>query len=67
MRASEFQSRKLVIFDIDNTLVHTQTKVRVINDGKVVKEKSVNEAALYVPKCTVALVPILIEVWLVPK
>ncbi len=47
MRASEFQSRKLVIFDIDNTLVHTQTKVRVINDGKVVKELNSHDSTHY--------------------
>jgi len=35
MRASEFQPRKLVIFDIDDTLVHTQTKVHVVKDGRV--------------------------------
>jgi len=36
MKSSEIQPRKLVIFDIDDTLVHTQTKVRVIKDGTVV-------------------------------
>jgi putative chitinase len=36
MRASEFTPRKLVIFDIDDTLVNTQTKVHVIKDGEVV-------------------------------
>lgn len=36
MRASELQPKKLVIFDIDDTLVHTQTKVHVIKDGKVI-------------------------------
>jgi pyrimidine deaminase RibD-like protein/FMN phosphatase YigB (HAD superfamily) len=35
MRASEFQPKKLVIFDIDDTLVHTQTKVHVVKDGRV--------------------------------
>jgi hypothetical protein len=36
MRASEISPKKLVIFDIDDTLVHTQTKVHVIKDGEVV-------------------------------
>ena len=36
MKASEIQPKKLVIFDIDDTLVHTQTKVHVIKDGEVV-------------------------------
>jgi len=36
MRASEIQPKKLVIFDIDDTLVHTQTKVHVIKSGMVV-------------------------------
>jgi FMN phosphatase YigB (HAD superfamily) len=40
MRAFEFliedgEQNKLVIFDIDDTLVHTQTKVHVIKDGVV--------------------------------
>jgi FMN phosphatase YigB (HAD superfamily) len=35
MRASEFQPTKLVIFDIDDTLVHTQTKVHVVKDGQI--------------------------------
>ena len=37
MRANEIQSRKLVIFDIDDTLVHTQTKVQVVKDGRAIK------------------------------
>ena len=37
MRAVEIQPRKLVIFDIDDTLVHTQTTVQVIKDGRAVK------------------------------
>jgi putative chitinase len=36
MRAHEIQPKKLVVFDIDDTLVYTQTKVRVIKDNKVV-------------------------------
>ena len=47
MRASEFQPRKLVIFDIDDTLVHTQTKVHVIRDGQVTKELNSHEFTHY--------------------
>ena len=36
MRAQEFTPSKLVIFDIDDTLVHTQTKVHVVKDGQVI-------------------------------
>jgi FMN phosphatase YigB (HAD superfamily) len=38
---------KLVIFDIDDTLVHTQTKVRVIKDGKVVHSLNSHEFTHY--------------------
>jgi len=38
---------KLVIFDIDDTLVHTQTKVRVIKDGKVVRSLNSHEFTHY--------------------
>jgi hypothetical protein len=37
VRAVEIQPRKLVIFDIDDTLVHTQTTVQVIKAGRAVK------------------------------
>lgn len=41
MRAKEFledrQATKLVIFDIDDTLVNTDTRVDVVRDGQVVK------------------------------
>ena len=47
MRASEFDSNKLVIFDIDDTLVHTQTKVHVVVDGRVTKELNSHEFTLY--------------------
>jgi hypothetical protein len=47
MRASEFQPRKLVIFDIDDTLVHTQTKVHVVKDGQVTKELNSHEFTHY--------------------
>ena len=36
MRVHEFEPKKLVVFDIDDTLVNTQTKVHVIKDGEVV-------------------------------
>ena len=36
MKASEISPKKLVVFDIDDTLVHTQTKVHVVKDGEVV-------------------------------
>jgi len=36
MRASEIQPKKLVVFDIDDTLVHTQTKVHVVKDGQII-------------------------------
>ena len=36
MKASEISPKKLVVFDIDDTLVHTQTKVHVIKDGEVI-------------------------------
>ncbi len=36
MRADEIAPKKLVIFDIDDTLVHTQTKVHVVKDGEVI-------------------------------
>jgi hypothetical protein len=38
---------KLVIFDIDDTLVHTQTKVHVIKDGKVVRSLNSHEFTHY--------------------
>jgi predicted chitinase len=47
MRASEIQSKKLVIFDIDDTLVHTQTKVHVIRDGHAVKSLNSHEFTHY--------------------
>ena len=47
MRAKEFQPRKLVIFDIDDTLVHTQTKVHVIKDEQVVKSLNSHEFTHY--------------------
>ena len=47
MRAREIQPSKLVIFDIDDTLVHTQTKVHVIKDGQVVKSLNSHEFTHY--------------------
>jgi FMN phosphatase YigB (HAD superfamily) len=47
MRAREIQPRKLVIFDIDDTLVHTQTKVHVVKDGRVVKSLNSHDFTHY--------------------
>jgi hypothetical protein len=47
MRAQEFQPKKLVIFDIDDTLVHTQTKVNVVKDGQVTKELNSHDFTHY--------------------
>jgi FMN phosphatase YigB (HAD superfamily) len=47
MRASEFQASKLVIFDIDDTLVHTQTKVHVVKDGRVTHSLNSHEFTHY--------------------
>ena len=47
MRAQEFTPNKLVIFDIDDTLVHTQTKVHVVKDGQVTKELNSHEFTHY--------------------
>jgi len=38
MRASEFSNSKLVIYDIDDTLVNTDTRVNVVRDGQVIKQ-----------------------------
>ena len=47
MRASEIQPSKLVIFDIDDTLVHTQTKVHVIKNGQVVQSLNSHDFTHY--------------------
>ena len=47
MRASEIRPRKLVIFDIDDTLVHTQTKVHVVKDGRVTKSLNSHDFTHY--------------------
>lgn len=47
MRASEIQPRKLVVFDIDDTLVHTQTRVHVVKDGEVVNSLNSHDFTHY--------------------
>jgi FMN phosphatase YigB (HAD superfamily) len=47
MRASEIQPKKLIVFDIDDTLVHTQTKVHVIKDNKVVNSLNSHDFTHY--------------------
>jgi FMN phosphatase YigB (HAD superfamily) len=47
MRANEFQTSKLVIFDIDDTLVYTQTKVHVISNGQVTKSLNSHDFTHY--------------------
>jgi predicted chitinase len=47
MRASEIQPRKLVIFDIDDTLVYTQTKIHVIKDDEVIKSLNSHDFTHY--------------------
>lgn len=47
MRADQIQPNKLVIFDIDDTLVNTQTKVHVIKNGQVVRSLNSHEFTHY--------------------
>jgi FMN phosphatase YigB (HAD superfamily) len=47
MRAKEIQPKKLVVFDIDDTLVNTQTKVHVVKDGKVVNSLNSHDFTHY--------------------
>lgn len=47
MRADQIQPRKLVIFDIDDTLVHTQTRVHVIKNGQVTKSLNSHDFTHY--------------------
>ena len=47
MQFSEFNPRKLVIFDIDDTLVNTSTKVKVVKDGKVIKKLNSHDFTHY--------------------
>ena len=47
IKEEQTSGKKLVIFDIDDTLVHTQTQVKVIKDGKVVKSLNSHEFTHY--------------------
>jgi pyrimidine deaminase RibD-like protein len=47
MRVREFEPRKLVIFDIDDTLVHTQTKVHVVSNGQITKSLNSHDFTHY--------------------
>lgn len=47
MQFSEFKPKKLVIFDIDDTLVNTSTKVKVVKDGKVIKKLNSHDFTHY--------------------
>ena len=47
MRAGEIQPHKLVIFDIDDTLVHTQTQVHVVKDGRTLRSLNSHNFTLY--------------------
>jgi FMN phosphatase YigB (HAD superfamily) len=47
MKASEITPKKLVVFDIDDTLVHTQTKVHVVKDGEVVNSLNSHDFTHY--------------------
>ncbi len=47
MRADQIQPSKLVIFDIDDTLVNTQTRVHVVKNGQVVKSLNSHDFTHY--------------------
>lgn len=47
MRAGEIKPNKLVIFDIDDTLVKTDTKVGVVKGGKTIKQLSSHDFTHY--------------------
>lgn len=47
MRFDEIKPRKLVIFDIDDTLVNTSTKVNVVKDGKIIKRLNSHDFTHY--------------------
>lgn len=47
MRAQEFANSKLVIFDIDDTLVNTDTKVNVVKNGQVIKQLNSHDFTHY--------------------
>jgi hypothetical protein len=47
MKAREFANTKLVVFDIDDTLVNTDTRVNVVRDGEVVKQLNSHDFTHY--------------------
>ena len=47
VRSREFDNSKLVIFDIDDTLVNTNTLVNVVRDGRVVKQLNSHDFTHY--------------------
>jgi hypothetical protein len=47
MRARDFANAKLVVFDIDDTLVNTNTLVNVVRDGEVVKQLNSHDFTHY--------------------
>ena len=47
MRFTEIKPKKLVIFDIDDTLVRTDTKVNVVKDGQVIDKLSSHDFTHY--------------------
>jgi len=47
MKYDEINPKKLVIFDIDDTLVNTSTKVNVIKDGKIIKKLNSHDFTHY--------------------
>jgi hypothetical protein len=50
MKADEIVPKKLVIFDIDDTLVHTATKVKVIKDDQILHSLNSHEFTNYEPQ-----------------
>jgi hypothetical protein len=47
MRADEIKPKKLVVFDIDDTLVYTQTKIHVVKDGRVINSLNSHDFTHY--------------------
>ena len=47
MKANEISPKKLVVFDIDDTLVHTQTKVHVVKDGEIINSLNSHDFTHY--------------------
>jgi hypothetical protein len=47
MRASEFTPKKLVVFDIDDTLVNTETKVHVVKDNQIIRSLNSHDFTHY--------------------